>query len=154
VPVHGGGRGVGISAKVVAREIGKRYHEGGLERALYDAPRRARINCWTPSTASASSLAQPWIRWTARDRPESGEAKVDRALFVPETVQILFQSHELEPRRERMWYVANLDGEYIRRIEDVLELYESRSRETLIKCRVHSLIRETLIKCRVHSLIR
>ena len=32
------GAGVGISAKV-AWEIGKRYREGGLDRALYDAPR-------------------------------------------------------------------------------------------------------------------
>lgn len=32
------GAGEGISAKA-AWEIGKRYQEGGLERALYDAPR-------------------------------------------------------------------------------------------------------------------
>lgn len=32
------GAGVGISAKV-ASEIGKRYLEGGLERAISDAPR-------------------------------------------------------------------------------------------------------------------
>jgi len=32
------GGGVGISAKA-AWEIGKRYLEGGLERAIYDAPR-------------------------------------------------------------------------------------------------------------------
>jgi hypothetical protein len=32
------GAGVGISAKA-AWEIGKRYQEGGLERAIYDAPR-------------------------------------------------------------------------------------------------------------------
>ena len=32
------GVGVGISAKA-AWEIGKRYHKGGLEAAIYDAPR-------------------------------------------------------------------------------------------------------------------
>ena len=35
------GAGVGISAKA-AWEIGKRYQGGGLEEAIYDAPRPAR----------------------------------------------------------------------------------------------------------------
>jgi hypothetical protein len=35
----------------------------------------------------------------------------------PETVRVLLQSHDLKPRREKMWCMANLDEEYIRRME-------------------------------------
>jgi hypothetical protein len=41
-----------------------------------------------------------------------------------ETVRILLESHELKPWREKMWCVAELDEEYIARVEDVLAVYQ------------------------------
>jgi hypothetical protein len=61
------GGAVGISAKA-AWEIGKRYLEGGLERAIYMRHVRVRSRCWTPSMGSASS---PWF---AGHRPQGGHA--------------------------------------------------------------------------------
>ena len=40
------------------------------------------------------------------------------------TIRILLQSHDLKPWREKMWCVADLNEEYITRMEDVLALYE------------------------------
>lgn len=41
-----------------------------------------------------------------------------------ETVRILFEGHELKPRREIKWRLAERNKEYIARMEDVLALYE------------------------------
>jgi len=41
-----------------------------------------------------------------------------------ETVRSLLLSHDLKPWREKMWVVADLDDDYITKMEDVLELYE------------------------------
>ncbi|MGO8720176.1 MAG: transposase [Acidobacteriaceae bacterium] len=41
-----------------------------------------------------------------------------------ETIRILLQSHELKPWRGESWCIADLNEEYIARMEDVLALYE------------------------------
>jgi len=41
-----------------------------------------------------------------------------------ETIRLLLQHHDLKPWREKSWCVAELDEEYIRRMEAVLALYE------------------------------
>ena len=60
-------------------------------------------------------------RWTVR---LVAEEAVKRKL-VPgvgrETIRILLLSHDLKPWREKMWEVAELDDDYIAKMEDVLE---------------------------------
>jgi hypothetical protein len=41
-----------------------------------------------------------------------------------ETIRILLLSHDLKPWLEQMWVVADLDENYIAKMEDVLETYE------------------------------
>jgi len=41
-----------------------------------------------------------------------------------QTVRILLESHDLKPWQKKMWCVAELDEEYIARMEDVLAVYE------------------------------
>jgi hypothetical protein len=57
-----------------------------------------------------------------------GRQPVVKRKLVPrvgrETVRILLESHELKPWREKMWRVAELDEEYIARVEDVLAVYQ------------------------------
>ena len=97
---------LGLSAKAVW-QIGKRYQQGGLERALYDASRpgaapaldaeqRQRIiavACSQPPTGRA--------RWTVRLLTEEA---IKRKL-VPhvgrETIRVLLESHDLKPWREK-----------------------------------------------------
>ena len=63
-------------------------------------------------------------RWTVR---LVAQEAVKRKL-VPrvgrETIRMLLLSHDLKPWREKNVVVADLDDEYIARMEDVLEIYE------------------------------
>lgn len=100
------GAGVGISAKV-AWAIGKRYLEGGLERAIYDAPRPGQkplldveqgqriiaMVCGPPPAGRA--------RWTVRLIAEEAVKRKMVRHMAPETVRILLQSHDLKPWREK-----------------------------------------------------
>jgi putative transposase len=100
------GAGVGVSAKV-AWEIGKRYREGGLERAIYDAPRPGQkplldaeqgqriiaMVCGPPPSGRA--------RWTVRLIAEEAVKRKLVGHVAPETVRILLQSHDLKPWREK-----------------------------------------------------
>lgn len=97
---------VGLTAKAV-REIGRRYQQGGLRRALYDKERPG------PATLLDDSLRQRIIamvcaappagyaRWTVR---MVAEEAVKRKL-VPkvgrETIRILLQDHDLQPWRKK-----------------------------------------------------
>ena len=47
-----------------------------------------------------------------------GEASVSR-----ETVRRRLAENELKPWREKMWCVPKIDGEYVARMENVLDLY-------------------------------
>jgi len=98
------GAGVGIAAKV-AWEIGKRYQEGGLERALYDAPRPGQkplldaeqgqrivaMVCGPPPAGRA--------HWTVRLIAQEAVKRKLVGHIAPETVRILLQSNELKPWR-------------------------------------------------------
>src|SRR5262249_14452160 len=42
-----------------------------------------------------------------------------------ETIRVLLRDHELKPWREKMWCVAELDAEYLRKMEDVLAYMKS-----------------------------
>ena len=41
-----------------------------------------------------------------------------------ETIRVILQEHHLKPWQEKMWCIGELDEEYIRRMEDVLDMYE------------------------------
>jgi len=100
------GAGVGISAKA-AWEIGKRYQEGGLQAAIYDAPRPGQkplldaehgqrmiaMVCGPPPAGRARGS----VRLIA---PEAVKRKLVEHVG-PETVRILLQSHDLKPWREK-----------------------------------------------------
>jgi AraC-like DNA-binding protein/transposase len=112
------------------REIGWRYLDGGLDLALYDRQRPGPAPLLDDSQRQriiALVCADPpagYARWTVRLLAEEA---VKRKL-VPqagrETIRILLQEHDLQPWREKRWCIAELDDEYIERMEDVLEVYE------------------------------
>jgi hypothetical protein len=100
------GAAVGISAKA-AWEIGKRYLEGGLERAVYDGPRPGQkpllnaeqgqriiaMVCGPPPTGRA--------RWTVRLVAEEAVKRKLVEHVSPARVHLLLQSHDLKPWREK-----------------------------------------------------
>jgi transposase len=96
---------VGLSGKAV-RQIGQRYREGGLERALFDAARSgsaAMLNLEQSQQVVAlvcSSPPEGCARWTVRLLVQ----ETVRRKIVPsigrETIRVLLQSHDLKPWRE------------------------------------------------------
>jgi putative transposase len=100
------GAGVGISAKV-AWEIGGRYLEGGLDRALYDAPRPGQkplLDAEHGQRIIAMVCSPPpegRARWTVRLIAEEAVKRKLVERVAPETVRILLQSHDLKPWREK-----------------------------------------------------
>jgi hypothetical protein len=100
------GANLGLSAKAVW-QIGKRYIDGGLERALFDASRPGKapvldqqqqqhiiaVVCSPPPDGRA--------RWTVRLLTE----EVIKRKLVPrvgrETIRVLLESHDLKPWREK-----------------------------------------------------
>ncbi|MCP4206109.1 MAG: helix-turn-helix domain-containing protein, partial [Shimia sp.] len=95
-----------LTAKAV-REIGRRYEDGGLDRALYDKQR--------PGAAPvlAASQKQRIIAMVCTDPPEGrarwtvrliAEEAVKRKLLPRvgrETIRVLLQSHDFKPWREK-----------------------------------------------------
>ncbi len=97
---------VGLAGKTV-RQIGQRYQEGGLERALFDAPRPGSApllnleQCQQVVALVCSSPPEGFARWTVRLLAE----ETVRRKIVPsigrEAIRVLLQSHDLKPWREK-----------------------------------------------------
>ena len=100
------GAGVGISAKA-AWEIGKRYQEGGLEVAIYDAPRPGQkplLDAEHGQRIIAMVCSPPpegRARWSVRLIAQEAVKRKLVEHVGPETVRILLQSHDLKPWREK-----------------------------------------------------
>jgi transposase len=123
------GCSVGLTAKTV-RNIGWRYAQAGLRRALCDRPRPGASPLLTDAQKQqivAMVCSDPpagRARWTVR---LIAEESIRRKL-VPkvgrETIRILLQSHDTKPWRIKSWCVAELTPEYIHKMENVLAIYE------------------------------
>ncbi len=97
---------VGLSGKTV-REIGQRYLDGGLERALFDAPRPGKVPSLDAKQRQqvvalvCGPAPEGRARWTVRLLAE----ETVRRKIVPgigrEAVRLLLQSHGLKPWREK-----------------------------------------------------
>jgi transposase len=102
----GVGASLGLSAKAVW-QIGKRYQQGGLERALFEAARPGKAQALDPEqrqriiAVACSPAPEGRARWTVRLLTE----EVIRRRLVPrvgrETIRVLLESHDLKPWREK-----------------------------------------------------
>jgi hypothetical protein len=100
------GDNLGLSAKAVW-QIGKRYLDGGLERALFDAARcgKAAVLDRQQQQRIIAVVSSPppegRARWTVRLLTE----EVIKRKLVPrvgrETIRILLESQDLKPWREK-----------------------------------------------------
>jgi putative transposase len=104
--VSGIARRLRLTAKTV-RDIGRRYLEAGLDRALYERPRpgaKPLLDATVQQRIIAMACSDPpegQARWTVR---LIAEQAIKRKL-VPrvgrETIRILLGSHDLKPWREK-----------------------------------------------------
>ena len=89
------------------REIGRRYEDEGLERALYDKQRPGPVPVLEASQKQrivAMVCSDPpagRARWTVRLIAEEAVKRKLLPRVGRETIRILLQSHELKPWREK-----------------------------------------------------
>ena len=107
----------GDSAPVIARclrltpktvrDIGKRYLEGGVDRALYERPRQGAKPILSPSerqriiAMACSDAPEGRARWTVRLIAEQAIKRKLVPKVCRETIRILLESHDLKPWREK-----------------------------------------------------
>lgn len=114
------------------RSVRDVYLESGLDAALYDDERSGRPIDYDDKDRSriiAMVCTDPphgYYRWTLNLIVEES---VKRGLVAENTisreqVRIILQEHDFKPWQEKMWCIAELDNEYIERMEDVLDVYE------------------------------
>lgn len=121
---------VGVGTSTVYRTK-QRLVEEGLDAALAEAPR-----------------PKPERKLTAHDEgllvalacsdPPKGRARWTLQLLADELVQLTIHDHlsdetvrrrlaevDIKPWRKKMWCIPKVDGEFVARMEDVLDLYEA-----------------------------
>ena len=119
---------LGVSGSTVYRTK-RRFVEGNLDKALHEEPR--------PGAArKLSAQEEALLVATACSRPPEGRARWTIELLAGEIVRLTehdgisretvrrrLAENELKPWREKMWCVPKIDGEYVARMENVLDLY-------------------------------
>jgi transposase len=119
---------VAVSASTVGRTK-RRFVEGNLERALSEGARPG-------ATRKLSGQEEALLVATACSSPPEGRACWTLELLAGEMVRLTHHDslsrdtvrrrlaeNELKPWREKMWCVPQVDGEFVARMEDVLDLY-------------------------------
>src|SRR6201981_2620262 len=121
-------RSVGVGGSTVCRTK-RRFVLGNLEAALSEEPR--------PGTArKLSSKEEALLVATACSQPPAGRARwtlellagemvklTEHADLSRETVRRRLAENDLKPWRRDMWCIPEVDGTYVARMEDVLDLY-------------------------------
>src|ERR671927_1303768 len=117
---------VGVST--VSR-VKRRFVEGGVERALDAEPRPGAARKLTGEEEAllvATACSRPpegCARWTLELLAGEMVRLTAHERLSRETVRRRLAENELKPWREKMWCVPQIDGEYVARMEDVLDLY-------------------------------
>lgn len=110
--------------------VANTYLEHGLDAALYDDERSGRPIDFDDRERSriiamvCSNPPDGRYRWTLDLIAEEAEKRglIDQTISR-EQVRIMLQEHDLKPWQEKMWCIGELDEEYIRKMEDVLDVY-------------------------------
>jgi transposase len=117
---------VGVST--VSR-VKRRLVEGGVERALDGEPRPGAARKLTgkeeaPLVATAcASPPEGRARWTLELLAGEMVRLTAHASLSRETVRRRLAENALKPWRRKMWCIPRVNGEFVARMEDVLDLY-------------------------------
>ena len=119
---------VGVGGSTVYRTK-QRFVLGNLEAALREEPRPG-------ASRKLSGKEQALLVATACSKPPEGRARWTLELLAGamvrltehdsisrETVRRRLVENDLKPWRKDMWCIPQVDGEYVARMEDVLDLY-------------------------------
>src|SRR6266403_6156599 len=119
---------VGVGGSTIYRTK-RRFVVGNLEAALREAPRPG-------ATRKLSGKEEALLVATACSSPPAGRARWTLELLAGELVRLTTHAgvsretvrrrlaeNDLKPWRKDMWCIPQVDGEYVARMEDVLDLY-------------------------------
>jgi transposase len=107
----------------------RRLVEGNLERALSEEPRpgaQRKLTGKEEALLVATACAKPPTgrkRWTLALLANEMVKLTDHDSLSGETVRRRLAENDLKPWRRDMWCIPQVDGEYVARMEDVLDLY-------------------------------
>jgi transposase len=119
---------VSVGASTVYRTK-RRFVEGNLELALAEEARpgaarklTGREEALLVATACSSPPAGR-ARWTLELLADEMIKLTEHAVLSRETVRRRLAENELKPWRKDMWCIPKVDGAFVARMEDVLDLY-------------------------------
>ncbi len=119
---------VGVGGSTVYRTK-RRFVLGNLEAALSEEPRPGASRKLTGKdeallvATACSSPPAGRARWTLELLAGELVRLTEHASISRETVRRRLAENDLKPWRKDMWCVPRVDGEYVARMEDVLDLY-------------------------------
>ena len=121
-------KSLGIGGSTVYRTK-RRFVEGNLDGALNEEPRPGaarKLSGQEEALLVATACANPpqgRARWTIELLAGEMVRMTEHDSLSRETVRRRLAENELKPWRQKMWCVPEVDGEYVARMEDVLDLY-------------------------------
>src|ERR1700692_672128 len=121
-------RTVAVGGSTVYRTK-RRFVEGNLERALSEDPRpgaERKLTGKEEALLVATACANPpegRARWTLELLADAMVKLTEHESLSGETVRRRLAENGLKPWRKDMWCIPRVDGEYVARMEDVLDLY-------------------------------
>src|ERR1700732_985877 len=107
----------------------RRFVEGNLEAALSEEPRPGACRKFSGKeeallvATACSSPPEGRARWTLELLAGALVKLTEHESLSRETVRRRLAENDLKPWRKDMWCIPQVDGEYVARMEDVLDLY-------------------------------
>lgn len=107
----------------------RRLVEANLEGALSEEPRPGvarKLSCKEEALLVATACSAPppgRARWTLELLADEMVKLTDHDDLSAETVRRRLAENHLKPWRKEMWCIPKVDGDYVARMEDVLDLY-------------------------------
>jgi transposase len=121
---------LGVFKERTVRNLMSKYSSGGLDYALNDRPRTGQPRKFTRrqeekiTAIACTAPPEGQSRWTLDLIKEVTEKENIVKKISREALRILLASREIKPWRHKMWCIPKVDEEFIRCMEDVLEIYE------------------------------
>jgi transposase len=119
---------VGVGGSTVYRTK-RRFVEGNLKAALSEGPRpgaERKLSCKEQALLVATACSNPpegRARWTLELLAGAIVKLTQHDGLSRETVRRRLAENDLKPWRKDMWCIPKIDGTYVARMEDVLDLY-------------------------------
>jgi len=107
----------------------KRFVEISLEAALSEEPRPGAARKLSGKeevqlvALACSDPPEGCARWTLKLLANALVELIEPQSVSRDTVRRRLDDNDLKPWQKKMWCIANIDGEYIARMEDLLDLY-------------------------------